>query len=258
MAVALLLPVCAGAQTDDRKSAPDIGYKIAADSSRAADSSQDGESSQDGSRALTDAYNASGFALLHELSGKSGNIVLSPFSVGSAMAMALSGARGETAREMAGVLKQSLDLSTMEAANAAVLSGLRAYDKSALPPKCPPGMAPSGSRCEQAPSANGQCLGLARREGALCVAPGSTSPSARLLTANALMLTRRGDLVAGDYAALLRTNTAPRCSTMSASTTSTTGSSARPKASSSGFSTGSIPQARPSSSTRSISRRNGR
>jgi serpin B len=148
------------------------------------------------------AYNASGLALFHELSGKSGNIVLSPLSVGTAMAMALSGARGESAQEMAGVLKQSLDLSPMEAANAAVLSGLRAYDKSALPPKCPPGMAPSGGRCEQAPSASGQCLGLARREGALCA--GSTPPSARLLTADALMLTRRGDLLAGDYAALLR------------------------------------------------------
>jgi serpin B len=201
-ALALLLPVCAGAQNDDRKSASEIAREIA--QKVAADSGHAAGSSRDGGHALTDAYNASGLALFHELSGKSGNIVLSPFSVGTAMAMALSGARGETAQEMAGVLKQSLDLSTLEAANAAVLSGLRAYDKSALPPKCPPGMAPSGSRCEQAPSANGQCLGLARREGALCVAPGSTPPSARLLTANALMLTRRGDLVASDYVALLR------------------------------------------------------
>jgi serine protease inhibitor len=191
-ALALLLPVCAGAQNDDRKSASEIAQKVAADSSR------------DGGHALTDAYNASGLALFHGLSGKSGNIVLSPFSVGTAMAMALSGARGETAQEMASVLRQSLDRSAMEADNAAVLAGLRAYDRSALAPKCPPGMEPNGGRCEHALPANGQCAVFARREGTVCVAPGSAAPSAQLLTANALMLTRRGDLVSGDYAALLR------------------------------------------------------
>jgi serpin B len=196
IALVMGTPACVGAQGDDRKSAPKIAraiaQKVTADSSR-----------NDG-RAVTDAYNASGLALFQQLSGKSGNIVLSPFSVGSAMAMALSGARGETAQEMARVLKQSLDRPAMEAANGAVLSELRAYDKSALSPKCPPGMAPVGERCEQPLPAGGQCSIFTRREGAICVASGTSPSSARLLTANALMLTSRGALVAGDYVALLR------------------------------------------------------
>jgi serpin B len=130
--------------------------------------------------------------------------VLSPFSIGSAMAMALSGAREDTEREMARVLKQRLDRSAMEAANAAVLSGLRLYDKSAVAPKCRGGLAPKGDRCEGKLPANGQCGISAEREGDICVAPGDAPASARLLTANGLMLTKRGDLVAADYAALLR------------------------------------------------------
>src|ERR1044071_3677391 len=39
--------------------------------------------------------------------GSTGNVVLSPFNVGTALAMALVGARGETAAEMAKVLGQS-------------------------------------------------------------------------------------------------------------------------------------------------------
>jgi hypothetical protein len=47
--------------------------------------------------ALTDAYNASGWEPFSSLSESPGNIVLSPYSIGSAMSMALSGARGDTA-----------------------------------------------------------------------------------------------------------------------------------------------------------------
>ena len=39
-----------------------------------------------------------------------GNIVLSPYSIGSAMAMALAGARGDTEREMAKVLQHALSV----------------------------------------------------------------------------------------------------------------------------------------------------
>jgi serpin B len=163
---------------------------------------QDG--GQNGGRALTDAYNASGLALFKQLSGSPGNIVLSPFSIGTAMAMALSGARGETEREMAGVLEQRLDRTAMEAANVALMSALHRYDQSAVPPKCPPGMQASGPHCEAALRPDGQCTFPARREGQICVAPGSFPPSARLLAANALMLTRSGDLIAKDYAALLK------------------------------------------------------
>jgi serpin B len=161
---------------------------------------------QNDERALTDAYNASGSALFRQLSGAPGNIVLSPLSVGTVMAMALSGARGETEREMAGVLAQRLDGSAMAAANGALLTALNRYDKSAA--NCPQGMQVAGpaggARCEGALRPDGRCSSPAVREGERCVAAGSPQPSARLLTANALMLAGRGDLVAGDYAALVK------------------------------------------------------
>ncbi len=59
-------------------------------------------------QALTRAYNASGQALFRDFSTGPGNIVFSPYSIGTAMAMVLAGTRGETEREMAAVLQQSL------------------------------------------------------------------------------------------------------------------------------------------------------
>jgi hypothetical protein len=41
---------------------------------------------QNDERALTDAYNASGSTLFKQVSGAPGNVVLSPLSVGTAMA----------------------------------------------------------------------------------------------------------------------------------------------------------------------------
>jgi len=124
--------------------------------------------------------------------------------------MALSGARGETEREMSSVLKQNLDRPAMEAANATLRAGLGVYDKSAVPPKCPQGLqavTPAGgqavARCEGA-LRDGQCTYPAAREGNLCVAAGNFPASARLLSANALMLPGRGKLVAPDYGALLK------------------------------------------------------
>ena len=82
-------------------------------------------------RALTAAYNASGQALFQELATKPGNIVLSPYSIGSAMAMARAGARGQTERQMTTVLKHTLALEATDAANAALLTILDGYGKSA-------------------------------------------------------------------------------------------------------------------------------
>jgi serpin B len=156
------------------------------------------------SRMLTDAYNATGRMLFRQLSARPGNIVLSPFSIGSAMTMALSGARGATEREMASVLEQRLARPDMEAAAAEVSGLIKRYDKSAAPPSCPPGMAATDTRCEVALPASGRCPFPAYREGAVCVTAGSFPPSARLLTANALMMPGSGDLIAADYATLLR------------------------------------------------------
>jgi serpin B len=115
-------------------------------------------------RALVDAYDASGVALFKEFSAKPGNIVFSPYSIGTAMAMVLAGARGDTERETAAVLKQTLGRDQIADANGTVRATLMSDDK-------------SGAK---------------------------SPPSVSLLIANALMLGPRGDLVSDDYTALLK------------------------------------------------------
>lgn len=75
-------------------------------------------------RELIAAYNASGQDLFERLAGREGNVVISPYSVGAAIAMALSGARGDTETELLKVLRHSLQRPAIEAANARVLATL--------------------------------------------------------------------------------------------------------------------------------------
>jgi serine protease inhibitor len=72
---------------------------------------------------LVAAYNASGQQLLGKLTGTP-NVVASPYSVGTAMAMALAGARGETAVEMTEVLGRSLTSEGIVIANAEVVRSI--------------------------------------------------------------------------------------------------------------------------------------
>ena len=58
-------------------------------------------------QATVKAYNESGYQLFAKLAVKPGNLVISPYSIGTAMAMALAGA-GETQSQMAKVLQQTL------------------------------------------------------------------------------------------------------------------------------------------------------
>jgi serpin B len=81
-------------------------------------------------KALTSAYNASGQDLTRTFAAAPGNIVLSPYSIGTAMAMALSGTRVDTATEMAAALKHTLKREDIEIANGDVLAILNGYDKS--------------------------------------------------------------------------------------------------------------------------------
>jgi serpin B len=155
-------------------------------------------------RELTQAYNASGLGLFQSFAASPGNIVLSPYSIGSAMAMALAGARGATEAQMAAVLKHRLPRAEINAANSAALAVLNGYDRSKTPPTCPDDMRLNGTRCETGLPANGQCRFPLRREGDQCVGAATLPPSARLFAANALMLTQRGDLVSQEYAALLK------------------------------------------------------
>ena len=151
-------------------------------------------------RALTDAYNASGHDLFAKLAAAPGNIVFSPYSIGTAMAMTLSGARGDTEREMARVLRHTLPPGEIDAANAGVLAMLAGYDKSTLL-ACPDAMHFNGMTCEAPKPATGFCPnGLP--VGERCIADQQGPASAKLKVASALMLPH-GALVSADYAGLL-------------------------------------------------------
>lgn len=68
--------------------------------------------------------NASGLALFRREAGEAGNTVLSPWSLGTAMTMALAGAGGETAEEMAGVLALRPVRDRLDAAQAGAQASL--------------------------------------------------------------------------------------------------------------------------------------
>ena len=151
--------------------------------------------------ALTRAYNASGQALFKEFAAGPGNIVFSPYSIGTAMAMALAGARGETEREMIAVLQHSLASGLVDDANARAIAVLNGYDRGDKP-SCPATMQLAGERCEGKPTAKNLCPFTASLNGDICVASPRFPASAKLLVANALMIA--GGHVAKDYSALLK------------------------------------------------------
>jgi serpin B len=154
---------------------------------------------------LARAYNATGQQLFGQLAAMPGNIVFSPYSIGTAMSMVLSGARGDTASEMMRALSMRMSAEAVDIANAEVLSILNGYDRSAAPSVCPPGATGNGANCEMRPLRGANpCQFELRLVGDRCVGPGTTPPSAKLLAANALMLGRLGHLISDDYAATLR------------------------------------------------------
>ncbi len=157
---------------------------------------------------LARAYNATGQQLFGQLAAAApGNIVFSPYSVGTALSMLISGARGDTASEMMRALSMRMAADAIDAANAEMLSILNGYDGSTRPPACPPRSTASGGSCEARPGGElmSQCPPGLRLVGNRCVGPGEPQASAKLLAANALMLHRQGNLISADYAAALRT-----------------------------------------------------
>jgi serpin B len=154
-------------------------------------------------RALTEAYNAAGQALYRELARKPGNVVFSPYSIGAVMALARSGARGETERQMASALKLRQEREETDAANTALAAILNGYDKTSHPDYCPKGARWTGNRCEGPPSSDGKCRFPMQRERDVCVGE-PVAPSAKLLTANALMLAKRGALISAEYRSMAK------------------------------------------------------
>ncbi len=163
-----------------------------------------GVPAQDQLRALTRAYNASGQDLSKSFSAAPGNIVFSPYSIGTAMAMVLAGARGETEQQMAGVLRHALARDAVADANAKVLAILNGYDKSKASPICPEGMQLAGPRCEMQRSSDARCPPRTPLEDALCFATPERLPSAKVAVANALVLTRKDAPVSSAFVALVK------------------------------------------------------
>lgn len=119
----------------------------------------------DGAQSLADAYYRTGYALFEKLAGKSGNAVISPYSIGSAMTMATAGARGKTADEMV----EAMHL--------------------------PAGPQELGDLAEALDKAIGEQAGDEE----------AADEKLELSLANALHLTRNGDTIAESYQELLKT-----------------------------------------------------
>jgi serpin B len=143
-------------------------------------------------KALAKAYNGFGQDIFTVLQREPGNIVFSPYSIGVAMAMTMSGASGETQSEMLSAMHFTQTPREIESANAPLAAGLHAYAKQ-LPAQ---------------PSPKEQCKTLGM-DGAACIKavtaawkpPGAPT---ELDIANALMITPKGSHVVSDkYTTLL-------------------------------------------------------
>jgi len=158
-------------------------------------------------RNLTAAYNASGQVLYQDIARSSGNIVFSPYLIGVAMAMVRSGARGDTEREMAALLNHPLSLGEIGTANAALIATLAGYDRAAQPDYCPKGAQWTGKHCEAPPSSDAaaprRCPKAMQLAGDVCVGLPVKS-SAKVLAANALLLTKHGHVISDEYKAIVR------------------------------------------------------
>jgi serpin B len=154
---------------------------------------------------LIKAYNQSGLDLFRIFAGQPGNIVFSPYSIGSAMAMVASGARGETQAEMLKALRHGLNANEIDPANARVLAALLAYDEAGG--KCPDGFKQNGKLCEAAAPADkdANCANGAARKDDLCIID-RESVAAKLRIANALMLINEQASVAPAYEETIRKN----------------------------------------------------
>ncbi len=78
---------------------------------------------------LTHSSSQFALELYKELQTEKGNLLFSPYSISTALAMTYAGARGSTAKEMSQVLKFPLDQTELHLAFANLQSGLNAIEK---------------------------------------------------------------------------------------------------------------------------------
>ena len=78
---------------------------------------------------IIESYNKTALQLYLELreDSQGGNLVISPYSIGTAMTMALLGARGDTEKEMAKVLNQTISKEQINLANSKILAKINRF-----------------------------------------------------------------------------------------------------------------------------------
>ena len=81
------------------------------------------------SRAVVEGNGKFALALYSELRGQAGNLFLSPFSISTALSMARSGARGQTAEQMAAVLHVPQDRAQSDSGFAVLIKELQSGSK---------------------------------------------------------------------------------------------------------------------------------
>ncbi|MFI5010730.1 MAG: serpin family protein [Hyphomicrobiales bacterium] len=155
-----------------------------------------GKAADDASKALAAAFNGFGQHVFAALERKPGNIVFSPYSVGVAMAMTMSGARGETQREMLEAIRFTQSPAQIENANGPLAAGLEA----------------NGRQLAAQPGPEERCAKVNVVDTPDCIArfPAawqSPGAPAELEIANALMVTAHdgpNESVSAEYVSLLR------------------------------------------------------
>ncbi len=75
------------------------------------------------------SYNKTALSLYQSLKEESGNLVMSPYSIGTAMSMALSGARGATEKEMKKGLNQAIPRERIDSANSKILNRMSRFHR---------------------------------------------------------------------------------------------------------------------------------
>jgi serpin B len=168
------------------------------------DGAQAEEAAMPQEHALTAAFAAMGSDLYAALAQKPGNLVLSPYSIGMAMAMTASGARGPTEAEFQKVLHLPLARSGTEEASTKVLAALRKYDLTSDPDFCPPGSQATGSRCEVGLPEGNRCDSHPQRTDGRCSASPAL-PLVQVSIANAIMLVKWRSLLSEAYRRLVQT-----------------------------------------------------
>jgi serpin B len=152
--------------------------------------------------ALTASFAALGGDLYGALTEGRSNLIFSPYSAGTAMAMTAAGARGVTEAELRKVLHLTLSREDMNRASLEVLTALkRGADGNNRKPCPADGDAETGT-CRDRADTDERCREKSGTETGECGKKEQATPP-QLFIANALMLSKWGPMISDDFRAAL-------------------------------------------------------